>query len=117
MEVEGKIVHIGDVETFGNNGFRKRLLVVMTDEQYPQEIPVEFVQDKVDLLDKVDENDKVVVSVNLRGRKWTNPEGEDKWFGTIQGWRIESSGNSGNAPVSKGKKKKEAADDDDDLPF
>ena len=50
MEVIGKVKLISEVQTFGSNGFRKRELVVTTDEQYPQMIMVEFVQDKCDLL-------------------------------------------------------------------
>ena len=50
MEVIGKVKLIGEVQTFGSNGFRKREVVVTTDEQYPQMIMIEFVQDKSDLL-------------------------------------------------------------------
>ena len=44
MEILGKIKLIGEVKTFGDNGFRKRELVVTTEEQYPQHILIEFVQ-------------------------------------------------------------------------
>ena len=52
MEVQGKIKLIGDTKTFGSNGFRKRELVVTTEEQYPQDLMIEFVQDKTDLLNQ-----------------------------------------------------------------
>jgi len=39
MEIEGKVKLVGETKTFGTNGFRKRELVVTTDEQYPQHIP------------------------------------------------------------------------------
>jgi len=38
MEIEGKVKLVGETKTFGTNGFRKRELVVTTDEQYPQHI-------------------------------------------------------------------------------
>jgi hypothetical protein len=69
--------------------FRKRELVVTTEEQYPQHILVEFTQDKCDLLNSYNVGDGVKVSINLRGREWTNPQGETKYFNSIQGWRIE----------------------------
>ena len=50
MEVTGKIKMIGETQTFGSNGFRKREVVVNTEEQYPQSIMIEFVQDKCDCL-------------------------------------------------------------------
>ena len=48
MEVIGKIKLIGETQTFGSNGFRKRELVVTTDEQYPQMLMIEFIQDKTE---------------------------------------------------------------------
>ncbi len=90
MEVQGKIKVIGETQTFGDNGFRKREVVVTTEEQYPQSIMVEFVQDKTDLLNSYAVGQNVKISINLRGREWTNPQGEVKYFNSIQGWRIES---------------------------
>lgn len=81
---------IEETKTFGNNGFRKREMVITTEEQYPQHILVEFVQDKCDLLNNFQVGQAVKVSINLRGREWTNPQGEIKYFNSIQGWRIEN---------------------------
>ncbi|MFS4494219.1 DUF3127 domain-containing protein [Maribacter sp. 2308TA10-17] len=90
MEIQGKVKMVGETQTFGNNGFRKREIVVTTEEQYPQHIMVEFVQDKTDLLNNYGVGQSVKISINLRGREWTNPQGEVKYFNSIQGWRIES---------------------------
>jgi len=90
MEVQGKIKLIGETQTFGSNGFRKRELVITTAEQYPQSIMIEFTQDKGDLLNNFNVGQDVKISINLRGREWTNPQGEVKYFNSIQGWRIES---------------------------
>ena len=81
---------VGETQTFGGNGFRKREIVVTTDEQYPQHIMVEFVQDKTDLLNNYQVGQNVKISINLRGREWVNPQGETKYFNSIQGWRIEN---------------------------
>lgn len=91
MEIEGKVKMVGETQTFGSNGFRKREVVVTTDEQYPQHIMVEFVQDKTDLLNNFNVGQGVKISINIRGREWTNPQGEVKYFNSIQGWRIENS--------------------------
>ena len=90
MEIEGKVKMVGETQTFGNNGFRKREIVLTTEEQYPQHIMVEFVQDKTDLLNNFNVGQSVKVGINLRGREWTNPQGEVKYFNSIQGWRIEN---------------------------
>ncbi|MGZ0015377.1 DUF3127 domain-containing protein [Yeosuana sp. AK3] len=125
MEVQGRIKMIGDTQTFGGNGFKKREIVVTTDEQYPQHIMVEFVQDKTDLLNNYKEGQQVKISINLRGREWVNPQGETKYFNSIQGWRIEAlqaeSGSDQLPPVPPMDAFEPAGDlnedDHDDLPF
>lgn len=88
MEVSGKVKVI-NAEQQVSASFKKRELVVTTDEQYPQHIMIEFTQDKCDLLNNYNPGDAVKVSINLRGREWVNPQGETKYFNSIQGWRIE----------------------------
>ena len=88
MEVTGKIKMIDQTKEVGSAGFKKRDVVVTTDEQYPQHILVQFVQDKCDLLNSYQVGEPVKIDINLRGREWTNPQGETVYFNTIQGWRI-----------------------------
>tara|TARA_R110002020_G_scaffold303939_3_gene519601 strand:+ start:1761 stop:2141 length:381 start_codon:yes stop_codon:yes gene_type:complete len=126
MEVQGKVKLIGETQTFGSSGFRKREIVVTTEEQYPQHIMVEFIQDKTDLLNNFKVGQNVKISINLRGREWVSPQGETKYFNTIQGWRIENlqagSPSGGNIPPVPPADQFEPAsdfsdDDHDDLPF
>lgn len=88
MEVTGRIKVIGATQDISAS-FKKRELVVTTEEQYPQHIMIEFTQAKVDDLNSFQVGEQVKVSINLRGREWTNPQGETKYFNSIQGWRIE----------------------------
>jgi hypothetical protein len=88
MEVTGKIKMIDTTKEVGSSGFKKRDVVVTTDEQYPQHILVQFVQDKCDLLNGFAVGEAVKIDINLRGREWVNPQGETVYFNTIQGWRI-----------------------------
>jgi hypothetical protein len=98
MELQGKIKVLNETKTFGDKGFRKRELVITTEEQYPQSILIEFVQDKTDLLNAYKVGDNVKVGINIGGREWVNPQGETKYFNSITGWRIEKVGdNPGSA--------------------
>lgn len=119
MEVTGKIKKIDETKTFGASGFRKREMVVTTNEQYPQMLLVEFVQDKCDLLDNFNVGDDVSIAINLRGKLWVNPEGIEKYFNSIQGWRIEPLSNEGTALDNMPTKESSAPSDSepDDLPF
>ncbi|TYB78997.1 DUF3127 domain-containing protein [Bizionia myxarmorum] len=125
MEVQGRIKVIGETQSFGSSGFRKREVVVTTEEQYPQHIMVEFVQDKTDLLNSFQAGQQVKISINLRGREWVNPQGETKYFNSIQGWRIEAAqadaSSPGMPPMPPAQAFEPANDlneeDNDDLPF
>ncbi|MDB4635400.1 MAG: DUF3127 domain-containing protein [Flavobacteriaceae bacterium] len=127
MEVQGTVKLIDETKTFGTNGFRKRELVVTTEEQYPQHIMIEFVQDKCDLLNSFSPGQKVKVGINLRGREWQSPQGETKYFNSIQGWKIDaleaaSSGAAAGIPPVPPMEAFSPADnlneeDHDDLPF
>jgi Domain of unknown function (DUF3127) len=88
MEVIGKVKMVDVTKEVGTAGFKKRDIVVTTDEQYPQHILVQFVQDKCELLNNYQVGDAVKIDINLRGREWTNNQGETVYFNTIQGWRI-----------------------------
>ena len=85
-EVIGSIIHIGNTETVGSAGtFKKRLLVVKTDEQYAQEVPIDFVQDKCEVLDKYALGQSVKVGINIRGNSYNG-----KWYCSLNGWRIDA---------------------------
>ena len=89
MEIQGQIKKIFPSEYVGVNGFEKRDLVIVTEEQYPQTIIIQFTQQRCDLLDSLQVGQNVKVYINIRGREWTNPYGEIKYFNTIEGWKIE----------------------------
>ena len=125
MEVQGAIKVIREVQEISAT-FKKRELVITTDEQYPQTLSIEFVQDKTDLLNKFEVGQNVKVSINLRGREWENPQTKEiKYFNSIQGWRIELLENSNTDDdlppldnLSPFEPASETKDEDlDDLPF
>ena len=88
MEILGRVKVINPTQQVSAT-FKKREIVVTTDEQYPQHIIMDFVQDKTDVLDQINVGDQVKVSINIRGREWVSPQGETKYFNTLQGWRVE----------------------------
>ena len=93
MEFSGKVKEVQSEEQVSAS-FKKRNLIVTTEEQYPQHILVEFNQDKCDLLNSVAVGASVKIHYNLRGREWINPQGEVKYFNSFQGWKIDAQGGS-----------------------
>jgi len=85
MEILGKVKVLGETEVVGSAGtFKKRTLVVSTEEQYVQHIPIDFVQDKCDLLNSYAVGDGVKVSINVRGNEYNG-----KYYVSLNGWKIE----------------------------
>jgi hypothetical protein len=83
MELKGTIIVIGNTEEFGAKGFKKRQIVIKTDAQYPQTIPVDFTQDKCKIVDFYKVGDFVDIGINIQGSEW-----KGKYYANIQGWKI-----------------------------
>jgi hypothetical protein len=87
-DLTGKIKLIQDPKTF-DSGFTKReMVVIVEDGKYPQEINLEFVQDKVALLDNLEPGQEVTVSFDIRGREYNG-----RYFNNLQGWKVVAAGN------------------------
>ena len=112
MQVNGTIKVINPTQEVSAS-FKKREFVVTTDEQYSQAILMEFNQDKCDLLNSYKVGDNVNVSINLRGKEWVNPQGEVKYFNTIQAWRIEKQSESSTPTPETAN----IGQEEDNLPF
>lgn len=83
LEVKGKIKSIGPVYEISQS-FSKQALIVTTDEQYPQDILIEFHNDNTDKLHGFHPGQQVTVGINLRGKQANN----GKYYNTIVGWWI-----------------------------
>lgn len=89
MEIIGTIKKLGTAQQI-TPSFTKRECVILTDEMYPQTIMVEFAQSRTALLDGFQPGQYVKVSINLRGREWTDAKtGEIRYFTSVGGWKIE----------------------------
>lgn len=116
FKFKGIVYRVGNVETISEK-FRKCELV-LTDgaDQYPQYIPFTFVNDKCDLVQNLAEGQEVEVSFSLKGREWTSPQGQVKFFSTIEGFALTAQAPAafapGVAPSTPG-----SGHTDDDLPF
>jgi len=106
VEIIGTILKIMDQQAV-NEKFSKREFVIEEagNPQYPEILKMEFVNDKIPILDKYKVNDQVKVSVNVKGRRWNDPQGQEKYFTTLQAWKMFPADNQNGGYVS------------DDVPF
>jgi len=97
MEIKGKIKKISETVQISER-FRKREFVVeyASNQDYPQSLQFEMVQDRCELLDSFEVGQDVEVFFDLRGREWTNPQGEVKYFNSLQAWKLVSEQNAVN---------------------
>jgi len=135
FQLTGKLKKIDPIVKVSEKFSKREFVITDESSQYPQDILFQSVQDKCTLLDTFKVGDVVQVSFNLRGREWTSPQGEVKYFNTMEAWRIEGSqapaSNEPAAPApvaqTKTSQAKEpvaqvqntmvSSTDDDDLPF
>ena len=89
MEIKNvEILRIGELKTF-ESGFKCVEFIVKTDEDYPQILKLQSNKEKADDLIKFNKiGDKVDASINLRGREWTNDEGQIFVFNTLEAWKV-----------------------------
>jgi hypothetical protein len=91
MKITGKLVEVMATQQV-SDGFKKRTFIIEHTENplYPEYISFELIQDRCDLVDSFELNQEITVSFNLKGRKWVNPQGETKYFNSLQAWRLEA---------------------------
>jgi hypothetical protein len=84
MELRGTIKVITEPVKVSDK-FTKQQIVLTIDEdtKYPQDIAIEFLNDKLDLVKKQSIGDKVAVGVNLRGNEYNG-----KYYNNIVGWKV-----------------------------
>ena len=119
MKITGTIKVIKESNQVSEKFIKREFVLIDDSGMYPQELQMEFVQDKVSILDNYAEGERVDVEINLLGRMWTNPQGEDKYFVTLQAWRIERVGGSTTEQPNTAQSLPNTSGDadSDDLPF
>ncbi len=89
MEVTGKLHVLFDTQEVSAS-FKKRefVLMIADNPQYPQYVQFQLTQEKCVLLDAFQVGADITVLFNLRGRAWTNPQGETKYFNQLEAWKV-----------------------------
>ena len=90
LSITGKVLKVGSTKSVSAS-FQKRTLLVETsaNPEYSSPVLFEATQQRTDLLDAVKEGDTATVHFNMRGREWVSPQGETKYFTSLQIWKVE----------------------------
>jgi len=116
------VAHIVGAEEVKSDKFKSRKLVVKDDSnpQYPNFVEFQFANKNCDKLNGINIGDEVTVDYNLRGREWTSPQGEVKYFNTLDGWKVTVDKKANNHPqqsASTQTTNDNGGLSNDDLPF
>ncbi|HOY14617.1 MAG: DUF3127 domain-containing protein [Saprospiraceae bacterium] len=95
FEMQGTLYKKFETE-MKSSSFQAREFVVTTEENYPQYVKFQLVQDKCSLLDQYQEGQKIKVSFDLKGREW-----QGKFFTNLGAWRID--GVDASKPIADSK--------------
>lgn len=84
-ELTGKVKLIQEAQTFSSGFTKREMVVTVEDGNYPQDISLEFLKDKISLLDGVSVGQNVTVTFDLRGREYNG-----RYFNNLVGWKIQT---------------------------
>lgn len=122
--VRGVVNVIEETKTYGQKGFRKRMVVLEQDKgSFTNYVPVEFTRDSCDSVDEMNMGDEIEVAYRLNGRKWQrDPDSEVKYFVSVEALSYKVISGSGGGPSTGGTGNASAANDafnevDDEAPF
>ena len=123
MDITGILKAKDDAQQVSEKFKKRDFVLTDNSSQYPQHISFQLTQDKCNLVDSIGLGSEIKVHFNLRGREWTSPKGEIKYFNTLEAWRIETIGAGvapstttavdASAPISS----MASSSQEDDLPF
>ena len=107
----GTVHKVMDTQSFGEKGFKKRLLICIEDNgRWTNYVPFELTRDMVDMGDSLAPDDEVEINYRLNGREWQkDADSETKYFLSAEVTNIQK--------VDAQQETVGAAPADDDIPF
>lgn len=122
FEIEGKLILKEDVNPISDS-FKKREFVLEVENERNSDwndfIKFQLTQDRCNLIDDFQLEDKLKISFNIRGRKWEK-DGKVNYFSNLEAWRI-TKAETGIPDTEPFPEMPEAGllppEPDDDLPF
>jgi hypothetical protein len=102
IEVTGKLHTINDTKQVSERFSKREFVVELADNpKYPQLVLFQLTGDRCVQLDDHKVGDEVRIEFSLRGREWRSPQGELKYFNSLDVWKLEA-GRSGRRASGSG---------------
>jgi len=88
FDIRGKLHQVSETHQVSERFSKREFVVEIADGKYPQLVSFQATGDRIAQLDGLAVGDEVDVTFNLRGREWTSPKGEVKYFNTLDVWKV-----------------------------
>ena len=108
-DIKGTVHLVGDTKQVSEKFSKRPIVVEVEDGKYQQLVELEATGERCSLLDSVRVGDKVRVTFNIRGRKWSKPGQEDRYFVSLDIWKLDVESKAAGSTIPVGPA--------DDLPF
>ncbi len=112
FDTTGKLHVTSETKQVSERFTKREFVVEIADGKYPQFVQFQLTGDRCSLLDEFRVGDAVRVTFNVRGREWKSPQGETKYFNSLDVWKLEAA----QAGSSRGRSNNEFAHRDDPRP-
>ncbi len=119
FKVRGTLHVINETQQVSARFTKREFVLHIADGRFPQHVLFQLTGERVGSVDAYNVGDEVEVEFNLRGREWTSPKGEVRFFNSLDVWTIERVGGSadGGAPDLPPPPDEPPPTFDDDIPF
>jgi hypothetical protein len=89
IEAIGKLHTIFATKQVSERFSKREFVLELADQKFPQTVLFQLTGDRCSQLDQLQVGDQVRVDFSLRGREWRSPQGELKYFNSLDVWKIE----------------------------
>lgn len=88
MKLEGKLKVKNDTIQVSESFAKREFVLTVVDGAFSNDILIQLTKDKCSLLDAFNIGDNLEVEININGKCWINPQGEEKYFNSLNAWKI-----------------------------
>ncbi len=118
FKARGTLHVIGETQQVSARFQKREFVLALADNRYPQHVSFQLTGERVDAIEGFRVGEEVEVEFNLRGREWTSPKGEVKYFNSLDVWTLERvGGGASDAPDLPPPPDDPPPSFDDDIPF
>ena len=88
MKITGALKVKKDTIQVSESFSKREFVLTVVDGAFSNDILIQLTKDKATLINDINIGDLLEVEVNLKGKEWTSPSGEVKYFNSIECWKV-----------------------------